>query len=98
LKANKSHEESIRLYTKSKSAEEVIKKIYEFNEEPLIRDLICKTIIALDGTSSMQSVFNKVKDVIKEAFPRLYDTLKHRKINGSFEIMICVYRNYNSRP
>lgn len=78
--------------------EEVIKKIYEFNEEPLIRDLICKTILALDGTSSMQSVFNKVKDVIKEAFPRLYDTLKHRKINGSFEIMICVYRNYNSRP
>ncbi len=86
------------MYTKSKSSEEVFKKIYEFNEEPLIRDLVVRTVIALDGTSSMQSVFNKVKDVIKEAFPRLYETIKIRKINGSFEIKICVYRNYNSRP
>lgn len=50
----------------------------------MIRDLIVRTVLALDGTSSMQSVFNKVKDVIKEAFPRLYETIKIRKINGSF--------------
>jgi hypothetical protein len=30
-----------------------------------MRDLVVRTVIALDGTSSMQSVFNKVKDVIK---------------------------------
>jgi hypothetical protein len=43
-----------------------------------------KTIIALDGIISMDHVFPKVKEVLKESFPRSYDTLNQNHANGAF--------------
>jgi hypothetical protein len=45
----------------------------------------------------MLSVFKKVKDVLKETFPRLYSVLKKSDAHAAFEIKIVIYRNYNSR-
>ncbi len=64
--------------------ENIIKSINKWNEYREIRKIITKTIIAIDGTSSMSEVFPKVKDVLYQSFPRLYATLDNSNANGSF--------------
>jgi len=39
--------------------------MYKWNEEPLIKRMDIKTVIALDGTGSMWNAFPKVKKVLK---------------------------------
>jgi len=63
-----------------------------------MKTISIKTVIALDGTGSMGGAFPKVKEVLKEMFPRLNEVLKTRNANGSFEIKVIIYRNYSSGP
>ncbi len=43
----------------------------------------------------MGSVFDKLKQVIREAIPDIYETLKDTKTRAEFYLKFVVYRNYN---
>ncbi len=46
----------------------------------------------------MGSVFEKLIQVIMLALPCIESVIKDANVNGSFEIKLVVYRNYNSTP
>jgi hypothetical protein len=43
----------------------------------------------------MADAFDKLKQVIREAIPDIYDTLKETKTKAEFYLKFVVYRNYN---
>jgi hypothetical protein len=55
-----------------------------------------KTLIAVDGTSSMIQAIEKVKSILEVSFLRAKAILETKKVNGSFENQVAIYRNYNS--
>ena len=44
----------------------------------------------------MAEVFPKVVAVVQNAIPDIYDVIKKAKADGSFDIKLVIYRNYNS--
>ncbi len=44
----------------------------------------------------MGGVFDKIKAVIRNAIPQIYQTIKNTGQSGQFELKFVIYRNYNS--
>ena len=47
---------------------------------------------------SMSNVLNKTLAICGDAFERTYSILKEKHTEGTFELQIMVYRNYNAPP
>mmetsp|Transcript_54892 Transcript_54892/g.67290 ORF Transcript_54892/g.67290 Transcript_54892/m.67290 type:complete len:1163 (-) Transcript_54892:163-3651(-) len=57
----------------------------------------CKLAIIIDATGSMYKCISRCKTVISRTIPMLMEFLEENKIqNGSFEIQVIAYRNYNA--
>lgn len=59
--------------------------------------MVSKTVIGIDATSSMGNVFQSLIEVIQTALPRIEKAITNAKVEGSFEIKLVIYRNYNSK-
>lgn len=55
-----------------------------------------RTVIALDGTISMRDRLQKVKMILQETSKRTYEIIEKEDVNISVEMMVMIYRNYNS--
>ncbi|CAM9117607.1 unnamed protein product, partial [Ectocarpus fasciculatus] len=56
-----------------------------------------RTMVLMDGTSSMTSLIDKAKNKVNVMFARANDILTELGLTAGFELQFCVYRNYNSR-
>lgn len=60
-------------------------------------DIYSRTVVLIDATGSMGSTLQAVKDTVMNMFDLLVQTLASKGIDeGAFEMMIGLYRNYNS--
>lgn len=57
-----------------------------------------RMVFLIDATLSMDILFAQLKIILPEIFADVYETLKKKKVNGSLDIQIAMYRNYNSNP
>ena len=44
----------------------------------------------------MSAVLTKTCSICSQAFVRAYQVLEERKVQGTFEVKVMVYRNYNA--
>lgn len=59
-------------------------------------DLCSRTLVLVDGTSSMGSLFQASKTAIHTMFERASEVLREAHVAVRFEMQIGVYRNYSS--
>lgn len=59
--------------------------------------LLSRTVVAVDATGSMSATIEACKRTIMDMFREVNGTLKEVRYGGTFELMICFYRNYSSR-
>jgi len=55
-----------------------------------------RMVFLIDATLSMDILFAQLKIILPEIFNDVYETLKNKKVKGSLDIQIALYRNYNS--
>ena len=55
-----------------------------------------RMVFLIDATLSMDILFAQLKIILPEIFADVYETLRNKKVNGSLDIQIALYRNYNS--
>jgi energy-coupling factor transporter ATP-binding protein EcfA2 len=55
-----------------------------------------RTMVLMDGTSSMGILFEQAKAKVKEIVTSVGNILKANNVNDGFEVQFVVYRNYNS--
>jgi hypothetical protein len=68
----------------------------EINKSVEFCNNVIRTVIAVDGTGSMGGVLSKIINILKEMMERTEIVLKEKKVNINIEIMLMIYRNYNS--
>jgi hypothetical protein len=96
--AQAKHELTEQIFRKKPSREEIINFIFSHNKFNEIRSNHVRTLIGIDGTSSMGPALEKVKTILEDSFTRTKQVLDKKKVQGSFENQIAIYRNYNSEP
>eukprot|EP00300_Choanocystis_sp_HF-7_P042751 c9453_g1_i2.p1 GENE.c9453_g1_i2~~c9453_g1_i2.p1 ORF type:complete len:802 (-),score=140.84 c9453_g1_i2:47-2452(-) len=58
---------------------------------------VCRTVVLVDGTSSMSGFIAKSRRAIKDIFDRSQQILAENKADN-FELQFAIYRNYNAPP
>lgn len=72
--------------------------INEFNQSTYKEETICasRTLILLDATKSMEVMIKEAKESITLMFRAVKTFLTEKEIQGTFEMQIGAYRNYNA--
>ena len=82
------------------SVEQQISALMEINEGPpcVLERKVQRTVILMDATGSMHAVLKRAMDCVHTMFQRSIESLKAAEppIEGGFELMFTVYRNYDA--
>ncbi|CAG9315973.1 unnamed protein product [Blepharisma stoltei] len=84
-------------FIKNNDLEKVKLFLQTLNKGTNIESGICKTIVLMDATGSMDLLLQNAKNTVKIMFQRVCTILSENGINPEcFQLQYCAYRNYSS--
>lgn len=94
------HEKSLDfcIYLKNASMENIVPFLVDMNQSHTTKysEILTRTVCLIDATGSMHRTLHAVKVKVVDMFTEVLATLQAAEVPGRFELMVGVYRSYNS--